>query len=146
VHKLFARQLAKATTSAGEVDLTVLGDLVGAAYEEMEGDRRRTDRSLSLMVAELDKHLLDRERDTELLSAQKLQLDAALNNMTRFLPRKPRILSKQTIGNCSNRGRTSIYPNTKSRRATARAWSPRTGSPSAIKTATCNMCWASSTT
>jgi PAS domain S-box-containing protein len=85
VHKLFARQLAKATTGAGEVDLTVLGDLVGAAYEEMERDRRRTDRSLSLMVAELDKHLLDRERDTELLSAQKLQLDAALNNMSQGL-------------------------------------------------------------
>ena len=65
--------------------MTVLGDLVGAAYDDMERDRRRTDRSLSLMVAELDKHLLDRERDTELLSAQKLQLDAALNNMSQGL-------------------------------------------------------------
>jgi hypothetical protein len=58
VHKLFARQLAKARTTTGELDLTVLGDLVGAAYEEMERDRRRTDRSISLMVEELDEHLI----------------------------------------------------------------------------------------
>jgi len=85
VHKLFARQLAKARTAAGDVDLTALGDLVGAAYEEMERDRRRTDRSISLMVEELDEHLLDRERAAELLSAQKVQLDAALNNMSQGL-------------------------------------------------------------
>ena len=85
MHKLFARQLAKATTAAGGVDLAELGDLVGAAYEEMERARRRTDRSISLMVEELDEHLLDRERAAELLSAQKLQLDAALNNMSQGL-------------------------------------------------------------
>ncbi len=51
--KLFARQLAKATGDTGEVDLTLLGELVASAYEEAERDRSRADRSLSLMIEEL---------------------------------------------------------------------------------------------
>ncbi len=52
--KLFARQLAKATLPSGEVDLNILGDLVGKAYAQAERDRRRTDRSIQLMVEELE--------------------------------------------------------------------------------------------
>lgn len=51
--KLFARQLAKATGETGDVDLTLLGELVVSAYEEAERDRSRADRSLSLMIQEL---------------------------------------------------------------------------------------------
>jgi hypothetical protein len=40
VHKLFARQLAKARTASGGVDLALLGELVISAYAEMERDRR----------------------------------------------------------------------------------------------------------
>jgi diguanylate cyclase (GGDEF)-like protein len=54
MHKLFARQLAKATGATGEVDLKVLGDLVVDVYEQAERDRRRTDRSIKLMVEELE--------------------------------------------------------------------------------------------
>jgi hypothetical protein len=54
VHKLFARQLAKATSPTGEVDLDELLKLVAAAYEQADRDRRRTDRSISLMIEELD--------------------------------------------------------------------------------------------
>jgi hypothetical protein len=50
VHKLFARQLAKATKPTGEVDLEDLARLVVAAYEQADRDRRRTDRSISLMI------------------------------------------------------------------------------------------------
>lgn len=81
MHKLFARQLAKARTASGGVDLARLSGLVISAYEEMERDRRRTDRSISLMAKELEQHLFDRERAAELLRVQKLQLDTALNNM-----------------------------------------------------------------
>src|SRR5438445_11769839 len=53
MRKLFDRQLAKATGETGEVDLKVLGELVAGAYEEIERDRRRTDRSIATMVEEL---------------------------------------------------------------------------------------------
>jgi diguanylate cyclase (GGDEF)-like protein len=96
VHKLLARQLAKATKASGEVDLQVLLDLVLAAYEQTDGDRRRTDRSISLMIGELDQlnRGLDqlvkertaalREREAE-LGAQNLRFDAALSNMSQAL-------------------------------------------------------------
>jgi hypothetical protein len=44
VHKLFARQLAKATTVSGEVDVELLSQLVDSAYEQTDRDSRRTDR------------------------------------------------------------------------------------------------------
>jgi len=54
MHKLFARQLAKATGPTGEVDLKALGALVVDVYEQSERDRRRTDRSIKLMIEELE--------------------------------------------------------------------------------------------
>lgn len=53
MRKLFARQLAKARRESGEVDLVALGELVVSAYEEADRDRRRTDRSMALMIEEL---------------------------------------------------------------------------------------------
>ncbi|MDO8875746.1 MAG: EAL domain-containing protein, partial [Pseudolabrys sp.] len=53
MHKLFARQLAKATRETGEVDLVALGELVAEAYDASDRDRQRTDRSMSLMINEL---------------------------------------------------------------------------------------------
>src|SRR6202171_178718 len=54
MHKLFARQLAKSTGPTGEVDLKILGALVVDVYEQAERDRRRTDRSIKLMIEELE--------------------------------------------------------------------------------------------
>jgi diguanylate cyclase (GGDEF)-like protein len=96
VHKLFTRQLAKATKTSGEIDLAALGELVASAYEQSDRDRRRTDRSISLMIGELDQlnrgleQLVGertaalREREAE-LQAQNLRFDAALNNMSQAL-------------------------------------------------------------
>ena len=96
VHKLFARQLAKARTPTGEVDLATLGELVTAAYDENDRDRRRTDHSIAQMVEELDQLnrglecLVEertaalREREEE-LHAQNLRFDTALNNMSQAL-------------------------------------------------------------
>jgi hypothetical protein len=69
---LFARQLAKATTAPGEVDIELLGQLVGSAYEQADRECRRTDRSISLMIEELDANLRERERAADLLLEQKM--------------------------------------------------------------------------
>jgi diguanylate cyclase (GGDEF)-like protein len=96
LHKLFAKQLAKATRDGDGVDLGLLGELVASAYEQSDRDRRRTDRSISLMIQELDKlnRSLEqqveertatlREREAE-LEAQNFRFDAALNNMSQAL-------------------------------------------------------------
>jgi diguanylate cyclase (GGDEF)-like protein len=54
VHKLLAKQLRKARQPDGELDLGQLLELVARAYDEAEQDRERTDRSISLMVEEID--------------------------------------------------------------------------------------------
>jgi PAS domain S-box-containing protein len=92
VHKLLARQLAKATKGSAEPDLQKLLALVSEAYEQSDKDRNRTERSISLMIGELEQlnRGLDqlvqertaalRERESE-LQAQNMRFDAALSNM-----------------------------------------------------------------
>ena len=92
MHKLLARQITKATKGSGEFDLEALLALVAEAYEKADSDRHRTDRSIALMVTELEQlnRGLDqlvqertaalREREKE-LQAQNLRFDAALENM-----------------------------------------------------------------
>lgn len=53
MQKLFDRQIAQARTHSGEIDLARLSELVVGAYEEMDKDRLRTDRSIALMIEEL---------------------------------------------------------------------------------------------
>jgi diguanylate cyclase (GGDEF)-like protein len=96
VHRLFAQQIAKATTEAGSTDLERLAELVSGAYEEHDRDRRRTDRSMSLMIEEIDgiQRNLERlviERTEEVrareadLQAQNLRFNAAVSNMSQGL-------------------------------------------------------------
>ncbi len=92
MHKLLARQLAKAAKGSGEFDLGALLALVSEAYEQTDSDRHRTDRSISLMIRELEQlnRGLDqlvqertaalRDRESE-LEAQNVRFDAALTNM-----------------------------------------------------------------
>jgi diguanylate cyclase (GGDEF)-like protein len=96
VHKLLAQQIAKAIDPGRGVDLEKLFTLVDAAYEESDRDRRRVDRSMSLMIEELDgvqrnleqtvvertKELRAREAE---LQAQNTRIDAALSNMSQGL-------------------------------------------------------------
>ncbi|HWF96472.1 MAG TPA: ATP-binding protein [Xanthobacteraceae bacterium] len=81
MHKLLARQLAKATTASGEIDIELLSQLVGSAYEQADRECRRTDRSIGLMVEELDAHLREREHVADLLRGQKMTLDATIASM-----------------------------------------------------------------
>lgn len=96
MRKLFARQLAKATDTEGKLDIDKLSELVVEAYEQSARDTNRTDRSMSLMIDELDK--LNREleqkiadRTAELkesegrLQSQNELFHAAINNMSQAL-------------------------------------------------------------
>jgi diguanylate cyclase (GGDEF)-like protein len=96
VHRLVAKQIAKATDASGAVDMNKLAVLVGSAYDEFDRDRRRTDRSMSLMIEEIDAinrnlELLVAKRTSELrareedLQAQNVRFDIAINNMTQGL-------------------------------------------------------------
>ena len=96
MHRLVAKQIAKATDAAGAVDMSKLVALVGGAYDEFDRDRRRTDRSMSLMIEEIDainrnleqlvakrtSELRSREED---LQAQNVRFDTAINNMRQGL-------------------------------------------------------------
>ncbi len=96
MHRLFARQLVKARNEQGELDIDRLVELVVSAYEQFERDRMRTDRSMTLMIEELDelnrglenlvaeRTAVLRQREQE-LHAQNLHLDAALSNMSQAL-------------------------------------------------------------
>lgn len=96
MHKLFAKLLAKATNTAGAVDIATLGELVSTALDEADKDRRRTDRSIRLMVDELEQltrglektvqqrtcELHQREKE---LRAQNDRFGAAVNHMSQGL-------------------------------------------------------------
>ena len=93
MHRLFTRQLEQATKPDGEVDVDLLGRLVVEAYAQADRDISRTDRSISLMVDELDQlnrtleaQVADRTLalgDSEAeLRAQNMRFDAAINNMS----------------------------------------------------------------
>jgi len=89
MHRLIVKQIAKATDAAGVVDIDALAELVSNAYDEFDRDRRRTDRSMSLMIEEVDvvsRNLegLVAKRSAE-LQAQNLRFDIAINNMTQGL-------------------------------------------------------------
>ena len=96
MHRLFQRQLEKARHADGSVDLHRLSALVVAQYDAAQRDRRRTDRSIGLMVEELDdlNRSLERivaERTAALraregeLESQNLRFDAAINHMSQAL-------------------------------------------------------------
>jgi diguanylate cyclase (GGDEF)-like protein len=96
VHRLIARQVAEATDATGAIDVAKLVALVQGAYDELDRDRRRTDRSISLMIEEIDEvnRNLEKaviERTAELrareadLKAQNMRFDAAISNMSQGL-------------------------------------------------------------
>ena len=96
MHRLLAQQLSKATDDADVVDVSRLCELVSSAYEESDRDRLRTDRSMSLMIEEIDginrnleQTVVERTRELRTreaeLQAQNLRIDAAISNMSQGL-------------------------------------------------------------
>ncbi|MGY8637153.1 EAL domain-containing protein [Bradyrhizobium sp. 14AA] len=78
MHRLLARQIRQSTDESGNVDLARLGELVSAAYEESDRDRRRTDRAIKLMIEELEQTHKRAEQD--LLRAREF-LDSIIENI-----------------------------------------------------------------
>jgi diguanylate cyclase (GGDEF)-like protein/PAS domain S-box-containing protein len=78
VHRLLARQIRQATDESGQVDITKLSELVSAAYEESDRDRRRTDRAIKLMIEELEQ--THRRAEQDLLRAREF-LDGIIENI-----------------------------------------------------------------
>ncbi|MDQ2082181.1 EAL domain-containing protein [Xanthobacteraceae bacterium Astr-EGSB] len=84
-HRLFARQLAKATKADGTLDVAALGALVSAAYDEADHDRSMTDRSIRLMTEELKARHNSLIESEARLSEQNRLFDAALSHMSHGL-------------------------------------------------------------
>jgi PAS domain S-box-containing protein len=84
-HRLVAAQLAKATRPSGEVDHTLLCELMSTCYEEMERDRKRVDRGNKLMEEELTGMTSDLERMVDQFRVQNLDFHSALDNMAQGL-------------------------------------------------------------
>jgi diguanylate cyclase (GGDEF)-like protein len=84
-HRLFARQLAKATKADGTLDIDALGALVSAAYAEADHDRSMTDRSIRLMTEELKARHNSLIESEARLSEQNRLFDAALGHMSHGL-------------------------------------------------------------
>ncbi|WP_245448551.1 putative bifunctional diguanylate cyclase/phosphodiesterase [Bradyrhizobium nitroreducens] len=78
MHRLLARQIRQSTDESGKVDLTKLGELVSAAYEESDCDRRRTDRAIKLMIEELEQTHKRAEQD---LGRAREFLDSIIENI-----------------------------------------------------------------
>ncbi len=96
MHRLIAKQIEKSTDATGTVDLDKLSALVAHAYEEFDRERRRADRSMALMIEEIDAinrnlEQLVIKRTSELraregdLQTQYLRFNTAINNMTQGL-------------------------------------------------------------
>jgi diguanylate cyclase (GGDEF)-like protein len=97
MHRLLAKQIAKATDAVtGAVDLDKFAVLVGHAYDESDRDLRRRNRSMSLMIEEIDainrnleqlvtQRTSDLRAKEEDLRAQNMRFDIAINNMTQGL-------------------------------------------------------------
>ena len=83
-HALLKSQIKKSMVDEHKLDVRRLLALVSDAYEEADRDRRRTDRSIDLMVAEIDEAnaaletLITQQRNE--LSSIRLTLDAAMEN------------------------------------------------------------------
>jgi len=85
LHRLVAAQLSKATLPSGDVDHTLLCELMSTCYEEMERDRKRVDRANKLMQEELAGLTGDLERLVDQFRVQNLNFQAALDTMSQGL-------------------------------------------------------------
>ncbi|MES2713607.1 MAG: EAL domain-containing protein [Pseudomonadota bacterium] len=81
-HRLFAKQLAAATSVAGTLDVPALAGLVGATYGEADRERRRTERAMDLMADEIERANAALERVVQDLRVQNLRFETAIENMS----------------------------------------------------------------
>ncbi|HRK24535.1 MAG TPA: EAL domain-containing protein [Beijerinckiaceae bacterium] len=89
LHSLLQAQIGNCTDKSGTLDLQSLLKLISEAYDEQDSDRRRTDRSINLMVEEIETANGELERLLEVksdeLTSVRLALDAAMQNTSQGL-------------------------------------------------------------
>jgi diguanylate cyclase (GGDEF)-like protein len=96
MHRLLARQIEQSRSPSGDIDFEKFCRLVGAAYEQAAEDSRRTDRSMGLMIEELDqlnrrlgREVVERTADLRAreaeLAAQNARFATAVDNMSQAL-------------------------------------------------------------
>ncbi|MCZ8375695.1 MAG: EAL domain-containing protein [Beijerinckiaceae bacterium] len=85
VHRLLQKQIERSTLEDGRLDVERLTRLVSDAYAESDIERRRTDRSIALMVEELDQFnsrlMQVVARRTDELEQLHRRLEATLQNV-----------------------------------------------------------------
>jgi len=81
LHRLYTRQLDRATDQFGQVDLSLLGHLISLTYEDNDRDRQRVDRANALMGDELTALVEKREALIEQTRVQADRISAAFENM-----------------------------------------------------------------
>lgn len=85
VHRLLQKQIERATKEDGRLDVDCLMGLVSDAYAETDLERRRSDRSIALMVEELDQFnarlMQVVARRTDELEQLHRRLEATLQNV-----------------------------------------------------------------
>jgi diguanylate cyclase (GGDEF)-like protein/PAS domain S-box-containing protein len=83
-HPLLQDQIRKSTRPDGSLDQACLLDLISQAYAEQDRERRRSERSIKVMIDELDDANRELEKQfrerTDELKSVRLALDAALQN------------------------------------------------------------------
>jgi diguanylate cyclase (GGDEF)-like protein/PAS domain S-box-containing protein len=85
MNRLLQKQIASLASSDAAGNFAKLSDLVGATYDEMERDRRRVDRSISLMVEENEQLFAELEASAEALARKNAHFLAALENLAHGL-------------------------------------------------------------
>ncbi len=83
--RLLARQIERATDSAGKLQISVLRPMIEAAYADSERDALRTDRSIELMVEDNDRLQARLEQTMLQLALQNERFGAAIDNMSHGL-------------------------------------------------------------
>lgn len=85
LHKLLARQVARATDAKGQLDVDRLCALVSASYADEERDRRRIDHANRVMAEEIEAAQQRLQQTAETLRVQNQRFEAALQNMSQGL-------------------------------------------------------------
>ncbi|HMJ43960.1 MAG TPA: PAS domain S-box protein [Pseudolabrys sp.] len=101
MHRLFVRQLAKATGADGAVDIALLGTLVTSAYDDTERDRLRTELSIALMIEEVEKSHASISDAFDAMPEGLVQLDADNRFVrwnSRYLEIYPHLRKRVAVG------------------------------------------------
>jgi diguanylate cyclase (GGDEF)-like protein len=85
IHRLLQSQLTRNTGLEGELNLSELCKTVSRAYVQFDLDRNRSNRSMKLMIEEIEQASQEREKFLAGIQAERDRLNAAMENMPQGL-------------------------------------------------------------